>query len=113
MKKRRRIRSVIKWGGAAATVLLLIAWVGSKWFAVGGQIPPTVGISVFTGQMHIRWYEPWSLIPRATHWGAQVNDPDMPFRWWFSWLRANSGMPTLTIVSVPIWILILVTSVPT
>jgi hypothetical protein len=31
MKPRPRIRKMIKWGGAAVTVLLVVVWIGSSW----------------------------------------------------------------------------------
>ena len=35
MKPHPRIRKTVKWGGAAATVLLVVVWIGSGWLFVG------------------------------------------------------------------------------
>ena len=35
MKPHPRIRKTIKWGGAAATVLLVVVWIGSGWVVLG------------------------------------------------------------------------------
>ncbi len=56
---RKRLRSTCKWGGTAATVLLLVVWVGSAWWRVGFDVRPTVGFGVYAGQVIIGWEEPW------------------------------------------------------
>jgi len=37
---RKRLRSAIKWGGTVLTVLLLVVWVGSAWWAAGLRLKP-------------------------------------------------------------------------
>jgi hypothetical protein len=53
MKPHPRIRKTIKWGGAAVTVLLVVAWVGSGWLACGWQARD--GRAIFATAGAIGW----------------------------------------------------------
>ena len=111
---RRRIRSTIKWSGAVLTVLLLIAWVGTRWCSAGFHALPTIAATLTDGQLRGGWYEPWSFIPRQSGGYFMVNKKTKyPFQWWFETQRSTVGNYISTRVFIPIWFLILLTAVPT
>jgi hypothetical protein len=49
MKPHPRIRKTIKWGGAAVTVLLVVVWIGSGWYAWYWQRKDGTAIGVAHG----------------------------------------------------------------
>jgi hypothetical protein len=51
MKPHPRIRKTIKWGGAAVTVLLVVVWIGSGWFACCCLPTQRSWVSVYGGQV--------------------------------------------------------------
>jgi hypothetical protein len=59
MKPRPRIRKTMKWGGAAVTVLLMLVWIGSRWFALGIEDGKWSGAVVTHGVLHLQWEERW------------------------------------------------------
>ena len=110
---RKRLRSTCKWGGTAATVLLLVVWVGSAWWRVGVGLWPTVALWVEAGQIGIGWQEPWSIIP-GDGWWILPERHSHPFSWWFDvWPNTWSGGVTYTEVWIPIWVLIVLVAMPT
>lgn len=52
MRPRPKIRKTVKWGGAAASVLLAVVWVGSGRIKACGwsPIPPGAAIAIWRGQ---------------------------------------------------------------
>jgi len=109
---RKRLRSTCKWGGTAATVLLLVVWVGSAWWRAGYWWIPTGGLDVYAGRVYIGWDEPWSIIPERGRWYPPERHP-WPFAWWFGGDRYTLGGVTYTVVLIPIWVLVVLVATPT
>ena len=102
----------MKWSGAAATVLLLVVWVGSACWHFGFFLEPTGGMTVHAGRVRIGWDEPWSIVPVG---GWSLLEPrSYTFDWWFDGWRGTiwSGA-TRTYVFIPIWVLVLLFATPT
>jgi hypothetical protein len=97
MKPHPRIRKSIKWGGAAATVLLVVVWFGSGWFYVSwfGQ---DSGTGIVSGQWFIVARGVGETVPTGWHRGRHVKGP--AFHWWFE--DENRGLGARA-VRVPIW----------
>jgi len=93
MKPHPRIRKTVKWGGAVATVLLAVVWIGSGWrmlvwfgagknvnfLAVGGggvEVGHLTATVPFQGSMLLECREPIFQLPgfgsAATGWGAYL-----------------------------------------
>ncbi|MCL4196578.1 MAG: hypothetical protein KJZ69_03720 [Phycisphaerales bacterium] len=108
------MRSTIKWGGTVLTVLLLLAWVGSRWRKFGGYMLPTAAATVDGGQLCIGWLEPWSPIPDSDGCIWVWSHSYQEFAWWFDF----DGGPiqtghTALYVYVPVWTLVLLAGLPT
>ncbi len=83
MKPHPRIRKTIKWGGVAATVLLVVVWVGSGWgwidFRAANDFKLGVSqgrVELSTAQDKLHWEEPglhgeclpWYLMRWSPEW---------------------------------------------
>ena len=57
MKPHPRIRKTVKWGGAAVSVVLMVAWVGSKWYEAGYMTSGgnSVLLAAGPGTVAVRW----------------------------------------------------------
>jgi hypothetical protein len=107
---RRTLRSTIKWGGAAVTVLLLIVWVGR---------PGTCGITgKFTmievgrrGQLHFLYGDIPSMTQRIG-FGYSRCIPWDKLEPVFDVKRYPYSSSEVTEVSVPLWFLALLTATP-
>lgn len=95
---RKAVRKTVKWGGAAVTLLLLVAWIGSAWCYVIWEGPGGGYLAVQTGQasyaqpffgsrwdLSVVWFD--SLLPPSMHW-------------WFRFGRWNGGLD----LSAPLWL---------
>jgi len=110
---RKRLRSTCKWGGTAATVLLLVVWVGSRWWRAGFGLRPTVHLGVLGGRVVIAWNESWSIVPVDGYWWPPERHA-VPFSWWFDGFRATGpGGVAYTFISIPIWVLVVLVATPT
>jgi len=97
MKPHPRIRKTVKWGGAAVSVVLMVVWVGSIWYAAQYLTAFGNGVSVGNGRANyfysIRsdspYPEPIKYVTRST----------VPLRWWFFGLRSGPGW----FVAIPLW----------
>ena len=111
---RRRLRSACKWSGTVLTVLLLVVWVGSRWWRFGGLVNSRVEAGVSSGRLHVYWVEPWSLIDPIRKWFPNRLRGDEPFDWWFDASRSTRSYgQTETEIWIPIWSLMLLAAVPT
>src|ERR1043165_2134481 len=108
MKPRPRMRATIKWGGAVITVLLLIGWVGSRWYTADVRLEATIAIGAVDGQLVIGWNRPWTLVPEKfdCFFGYDYYGR---FSWWFHIYSFNKS----AVILIPIWFLVLLTGVPT
>ncbi len=100
---KRRLRSILKWGCTATTVLLLVVWVGSASVLVGSPLTDNTYVAVVEGRVEFGWLRPpgaWSDD------GLLIETNDRPvIRWWFE-LRRHSAPPVAGFeVSVPVWVL--------
>jgi hypothetical protein len=110
VKPHPRIRKLIKWGGAAVTLLLVVAWVGSGWYWVtyvgrggwyvggGGANPGTVGILIGDDPKTFRlgWYGGGDV---------QVDGWD----WWFTCGTDSRGFN----FDAPLWLPVVLVLAPT
>jgi hypothetical protein len=51
MKPHPRIRKTVKWGGAAVSVVLMVVWVGSRWFFADVSTARGTGVGVAAGRL--------------------------------------------------------------
>jgi hypothetical protein len=118
MKPHPRIRKTAKWGGAIATVLLVV-WIGSGWGAVSCWAPYS-GLSsrVGDGGFEVSWGDGLQLPPDQPVGGAfgegwQIGTTytvcerfprgDFPTAWWW-WGDLSSNAPAVCVVAVPLWV---------
>jgi hypothetical protein len=87
----------VKWGGAVVSVVLLVVWVGSRWYD-GVWWWGRGEVSVYAGliwvQYDTRQPPPYGL---GSGWKVRAYVPD--FRWWFGSYTLGSGQT----VYVPLW----------
>jgi hypothetical protein len=107
VKIRRRIRAGIKWTGAVVTVLLLVVWVGSKWYTAGRFSGPVL-FAIASGQVGAEWREP--AIHLTSGWRVIPLSKDDSYRWWFRFVRSNTTVGKRYILEAPLWPLILLTA---
>ncbi len=105
MRPHPRIRKTVKWGGAAATVLLVVVWIASgRWHAVIGNASGLT-IRLSSGQISMGLSE----APLHADWldGYSYLSYSPTYRWSFSTSAEyyEHGMAT-----VPIWFLLLFTA---
>jgi hypothetical protein len=97
MKPHPRIRKTIKWGGAAVTVLLVVAWIGSRWrlfgWAGGGR-----GWMVCSGRLCLT-KNPDIVVYAPNGAFFQTCDSTWPFDWWFSGRIDDPGFE----IWIPLW----------
>jgi hypothetical protein len=95
---RRRIRSTIKWGGAAVTLLVLLLWLGSALFQVGvlyRNVLYNVGSGTLLVAKTVR-----SNPPKHYYVSRNLNG----WRWWFM---------IEPVFMMPLWFPSLLTATPT
>jgi hypothetical protein len=93
MKPHPRIRKTIKWGGAAVTLLLVAAWIGSGWREVGWVSRSGRGVSVGAGVLAFT-----DSPPSAVGWWTQPER--QPREWWFR----SFSIGTFKWRYVPLWL---------
>jgi hypothetical protein len=107
------MRSTIKWGGAVVTVLLLIVWVGSKWYNYQISIYPLAHAEVFRGRFNFSYETPWSRLPDKID-GDAWKYPRQPLDWWFETRRLTFANGTVRkTLLVPVWFVALIAVMPT
>jgi hypothetical protein len=97
---RRTLRSTIKWGGAAVTVLLLIVWVGSAWYGAHAHLN-TVGASVWSGRLYLV-YESTSF-PVTLSPGVGIGRASVRFEWWFYFSQRSYANGEVNFIVIPLW----------
>ena len=96
MKPHPKIRKTIKWGGAVVTVLLVVVWIGSGWWALGWRVNSAFSASIAAGEIQI---VNWKINGRSARWECSPH----PF-YLGSRFRFNSPAPPVgTYWSLPIW----------
>ena len=96
MKPHPRIRKTIKYGGAALTVLLVVAWfISAKW-AMGYGSPQMLVLLSREGFVASVYNDPFLPDVGWFVWSAQEAET---WRWWFEYLPMRTGKQ----LSVPIW----------
>jgi hypothetical protein len=98
MKPHPRIRKTIKWGGAAVTLLLVVAWIGSgRWRVVycGGRT-----YSLRHGCVYVDTLQAWE----SPYWspGWHVDGGGQPMEWWFQ-IGSHAWYGGPGHVSAPLW----------
>jgi hypothetical protein len=100
MKPHPRIRKTIKWGGAVMTVLMVVVWIGSRWWSVVGQLPVLGVVGVGGGQAFDCWNDqiPWS----GAEWPRLDRLPYTELAWSFKRLPVPRYGYTLYVL--PMWV---------
>jgi len=116
---RRTLRSTIKWGGAAVTVLVLVVWVGSAWWSPYVVAFPNAiarvygssiaGVGLRKGQLIVIVQGDWTIQNLEFEVGTQAYAHTFSWQWWFD-AELLSGS---TVLFVPLWFLALLTATPT
>ncbi|MCC6908080.1 MAG: hypothetical protein IT430_09085 [Phycisphaerales bacterium] len=110
---RKRLRSTIKWSGTVLTVLLLVVWVGSAWWACTLFLPTSLLASVMSGQIYVEWREPVSVHWSQVQWVGPYR-ASTQFAWWFARQTFSTpGGSITTSTSVPLWSLVCLSALPT
>lgn len=94
---KRRVRKTVKWGGAVLTVLLVVVWIASRWFALVWISPSGSVAAVSSGELkHVAHQE--ALVMAGPGWhSVRVPDPSLRSEfYWASW----KPVPSFTI---PLW----------
>jgi len=101
MKPHPRIRKTVKWGGAAVTVLLVAAWVGSVPIDIEWTRPGRMIYHFELGSFVVQRSE---VDNRPFFQGLHWSRHPRPYLrlWWHSWI-----FPTYWVVSIPLWPFIL------
>lgn len=100
---KRRGRSILKWACTAATVVLLVVWVGSAWWNAGfkGRV-----LIVFVGRGVVR-LSVYDSRTEGRYWLAPERH-SQTFRWWFHF----SDSLRMKVVDLPIWGIALLAAAP-
>ncbi len=96
MKPHPRIRKTIKWGGAAATVLLLAVWIASGWWRIFLSGPGGATLRFWPGAFGVGRVANVAPSPGIQY--GRVDD--MPYQWWFARYHDLAGSWT---ISIPFW----------
>ena len=106
---RTALRKTAKWGGAAVTVILVVVWVGSAWWAFHMPFPFGMGVGVADGRAEIvRILNRPALhpyVPRGlSKHDARVMwwfDGSVTSAWWYVWIPLWAlALPTLALSTV-------------
>jgi hypothetical protein len=98
MKQHPRIRKTIKWGGAAVTVLLVLVWIGSGWFAFSWTGADGTWCAVCQGRANIGRANPADAPLPATF--QRFENKLRRFSWTGHFENAATGWMLL----MPLWI---------
>jgi len=106
MRIRPAIRKSVKWGGAALAVVLLVAWIGSAWWAIASPSFRLQRAWVGGGGL--------GLITYSGNWpfdiaSFELGPSELPFCWWFDHIRK----PQISVRLIPLWAPLLLTLIPT
>lgn len=113
MKPHPRIRRIAIYGGAAATVLLSIVWIGSAWYEVGYRSAGSGAGSQDGWGAKIRGGCLW--MGRHLHRDGwfDLDETYIERCWWidansqpFAWTIWTSSVPWIRIVRLPVWMFI-------
>jgi hypothetical protein len=102
MKSRPRIRKTIKWGGAAVTMLLVVAWIGSAIWYVGYE---GAGRAIRLMPGGVVWVSAKSTPagPSPVYWESHAQLLGERWKWWieqgsvvrFDWLFVPLWLPAV------------------
>jgi hypothetical protein len=96
MKPHPRIRKTIKWGGAAAILLLLVVWLGSGWGRLLWQTQGWWRFVVARGRIVVTHSD-----PAVNKSSPQVDFGAGEFRWEWRYFRTSAGGGWA--VALPLW----------
>ncbi len=107
MKPHPKLRKTIKWGGAAVTVLLVVVWIGSRWWAVEWHSDLGWLCGLQPGQLIIGNVDS-SNIGFPLGWRADRSHSST-MGWWYFYQRRYDGWWFLFPLWVPISLFLLPT----
>ena len=100
----------MKWGGAAATLLLLVVWLGSGWWMINWCVSTRVEYGLAAGEFWVGWWagDPGRFTPGAFHIG-RYDGGGYHLQWW-DWGRS---VPPVHVYAIPLWVPLLPCAVVT
>ena len=117
MQQRTRFRRGSKWGGSVLTVLLVVIMVGSAGRREPGvAITRSLDIFVTAGRLRIEYYarpRGSNELPYTPCLKALGHSRRQGFEWWFQWGQWSDVRLYSTEVFIPLWVLVLLTGLPT
>ena len=109
---RKRLRSTCKWGGTAATVLLLVVWVGSGWWRAIVFVEPNGWVEITTGRLELCWPRQLSVLSWNDTW-TDLDRHGFEINWAFEF---ESGITASSIeyrfIGVPLWLFVFMAGFP-
>jgi hypothetical protein len=97
MKPHPRIRKTIKWGGAAVTLLLVVVWIGSGWWAIDKNTR-FMTFSVVGGEGVFLWYPFDYQLPKE--WQVRYRKPGPSWNGAGTWDTKSDSW----VIAIPLWI---------
>ena len=91
----------MKWGGAVASVLLIVAWIGSGKFGVAYNWSNGDSSSLWRGRLHI--WQSGKSVPAGRTGFEPRGTTDFGLDWWMSSFKRYNRPQ----VSIPLWWLVL------
>ncbi len=106
MRPHPRIRKTIKWGGAAATLVLVAAWIASAWWDAGWLSAPGCSLGINRGCVS---FERTDSPPRMRGFNidSYIDSRGSRFHgftWWVYSYRLRLSRRIMHTVGVPLWI---------
>jgi hypothetical protein len=108
MKPRTAMRKAAKWGGAAAFLLLLAAWIGSAWWSVSrsapdGSLDGYTECGISAGQVYWSHHYLSGRRPPPRPWW-DMKPTQRSFRWEFdlSGIRRRPAWAS-SAIAIPLW----------
>ena len=116
MRIRTAIRKTVKWGGAAAVVLLISVWLASGWWWVYVDRPPNCFWTVREGRARLFWtvWPVGSTFAPAPSFDFGLVPPQLRphFEWEFVWGDINALQSNCD-WAIPLWFPTLIILLPT
>ncbi len=97
MRPHPKIRKTVKWGGAAVSALLLVAWIGSVWCSVSWYSPRADFVGVCWGCVSVGQFQ-YAIAPGASGLNCCLVLPQR-LDWWVTTFRDRAKWA----IYLPLW----------
>ncbi len=98
-----KLRKVCKWTGLVLSVMLLVVWVGSKWYRIGFSADRGQAAYAEAGAVEF-WHNLPILGLKYSSSSWYTREASGPWRWWFQYITLPTGESLLVF---PMWPLVL------